>query len=64
MTFKVRIFLDGQRIEPEDYGHIVIASNAIDRIVNEIYEKSREKEMAARLQIKKGPRITECDRCL
>ena len=42
VVFKVRVFLDGELVEPSDYPKIVIASPAVDRIVNDIYETSAE----------------------
>lgn len=42
MDFKVRIFLDGELVEPSDYSKVVITSQTVDRIVNDIYETSVE----------------------
>ena len=42
VVFKVRVFLDGELVEPSDYPKIVIATPAVDRIVNDIYETSTE----------------------
>ncbi len=38
MQFKVRLFLDGEYIEPSDYAKIQICSPTIDKIVNHIYD--------------------------
>lgn len=42
VVFKVRVFLDGELVEPSDYPKIVITSPAVDRIVNDIYETNTE----------------------
>lgn len=42
MVFKVRVFLDGELVEPSNYPKIVITSPTVDRIVNDIYETSAE----------------------
>ncbi len=42
VVFKVRVFLDGELVEPSDYPKIVITSPAVDRIVNDIYETNIE----------------------
>ena len=44
MEFQVRLFLDGKRIEPSEYKTIAISCKAIDRIVNDIYEKYAQLE--------------------
>ena len=44
MKFKVRIMIDGKLVEPSDYPKVVIANQAVDRIVNEVYETSMEGE--------------------
>lgn len=44
MEFKVHLYLNGKQLDPADYEKIIITSPAIDRIVNEIYEKSLEEE--------------------
>ena len=38
MQFKVRLFLDGQYIEPSDYAKVQIRCPTIDKIVNRIYD--------------------------
>lgn len=38
MEFKVRVFLDGKRIEPSEISNLVITNPAIDRIVNDIVD--------------------------
>jgi hypothetical protein len=38
MEFKVRVFLDGKRIEPSEIKNLVISSPVIDRIVNDIVD--------------------------
>lgn len=40
MEFKMRLFLNERPLAPGDYGRVIIASPAIDRIVNDIYNKS------------------------
>ncbi len=42
VVFDVRLFLDGELVEPSDYGKIVITSPTVDRIVNDIYENNDE----------------------
>lgn len=38
MQFNVRLFLDGQMLEPSDYSNVHICCPAVDKIVNHIYE--------------------------
>lgn len=38
MQFKVRLFLDGQYIEPSDYAKVQICCPTVDKIVNRIYD--------------------------
>lgn len=40
MIFKVNLIWDGKVLEPAEYPNFYIRSKTIDRIVNEIYEKS------------------------
>lgn len=40
MSLKVRLFLDGELIEPSQYSQVQIVSKTIDRIVNDVYTKS------------------------
>ena len=42
MSLKVRLFLDGELIEPSQYSQVQIVSKTIDRIVNDVYTKSSE----------------------
>lgn len=46
MEFKVRLFLDGQLLERDDYKNVQICSKAVDRIVNDVYEKRRPDQTA------------------
>lgn len=38
MQFKIRVYLDGQLIEPSMYKNVHICCSAVDKIVNHIYE--------------------------
>ena len=42
MEFKVRLFADGEHIEPSRYQQAVITSTEIDRIVNRIFDLANE----------------------
>ena len=42
MSLKVRLFLDGELIEPSQYSQVQIVSKTIDRIINDVYTKSSE----------------------
>ena len=46
VEFKVRLFLDGQLLERDDYKNVQICSKAVDRIVNDVYEKRRPEQKA------------------
>ena len=48
MGFRVRLMLDGEPIPPTDYGGVVIAAPAVDRIVNAIYEADAQPDDAGR----------------
>lgn len=39
MEWKVRIFIDGQRIKPSDISKLTISNPTIDRIVNGIVDR-------------------------
>ncbi len=41
MEWKVRIFIDGQRIKPSDMSKLTISNPTIDRIVNDIVDRIR-----------------------
>lgn len=40
MDFKTRLFLGDRLLEPAEYKHVQIHSQAVDLIVNDIYEKA------------------------
>ena len=43
VEFKVRIMIDGKLVEPSDYPKVVIANQTVDRIVNDVYQTSMER---------------------
>lgn len=42
VELKVRIWIDGELVEPSDYSKVVIANQTVDRIVNEVYRTSMD----------------------
>ena len=43
VELKVRIWIDGKLVEPSDYPKVVIANQTVDRIVNDVYQTSMER---------------------
>lgn len=47
MEIKVRVFIDNQQIEPDDYGKITICNATVDRIVNDIVDRAMQEGIPA-----------------
>lgn len=53
MEIKVRVFIDNQQIEPDDYGKITICNATVDRIVNDIVDRAMQEGIPAAQQVTK-----------
>lgn len=49
MTFNVRVFINGEEIKPSDLPNYQIESKAVDRIVNDVFDRVNGERQVGRI---------------